>query len=469
MASPDTARIPVERLTEKQAKAELARLAAEIAEHDRLYYQEDAPRDFRRRLRRAAPAQRGDRDALSASCVRPTARRGASARRRPASSARCATRCRCCRSATPSATRTSPISSSAIRRFLDLGAGRAARLHRRAEDRRAVDARCATRTASSSRRRRAATATEGENVTANVRTITDIPHDAEGHATCPTLIEVRGEIYMAHADFAALNERAGGGRRARCSPIRATPPPARCASSTPTITASAAAALLRLCLGRGVGAAGRHAVRACSRRSSDWGFPVNPLTQALRTASRSCSRYYREIEEQRAALGYDIDGVVYKVDRLDLQERLGFVSRAPRWAIAHKFPAEQATTVLDDIDIQVGRTGALTPVAQLEPVTVGGVVVVERHAAQRGRDRAQGRAHRRHGDRAARRRRHPAGRSAWCWRSGRRAPSPIEFPTVCPACGSHAVREVDREDRQGRRGAPLHRRARSARRRRSSG
>lgn len=211
---------------------------------------------------------------------------------------------------------------------------------------------------------------EGENVTANVRTIADIPTVLP--AGVPDVVEVRGEVYMSHADFAALNARqAASGEKAFANPRNAAAGSLRQLdasitrdrplkfyayawgemSEMPSETQSGMIAVLK-----------------------SWGFVTNPLT-VVRADAAGLLDHFHAIEAQRAALGYDIDGVVYKVDRLDLQARLGFVSRSPRWAIAHKFPAEKATTILEDIEIQVGRTGALTPVARLRPVTVGGVVV----------------------------------------------------------------------------------------------
>ena len=177
---------------------------------------------------------------------------------------------------------------------------------------------------------------------------------------------------MTHADFAALNER----QAAEGKPVFANPRNAAAGSLRqldPAITASRPLNFFAY-------AWGEMSEMPADTQSGmlEWlggrGFRVNPLTRLTRSVEEMLA-VYRDIETRRATLGYDIDGVVYKVDRLDLQERLGFVSRSPRWATAHKFPAEQATTILHDIDIQVGRTGALTPVARLEPVTVGGVVV----------------------------------------------------------------------------------------------
>ena len=211
---------------------------------------------------------------------------------------------------------------------------------------------------------------EGENVTANVRTIADIPVVLpEG---VPDVLEVRGEVYMAHADFAALNAHATAmGGKVFANPRNAAAGSLR--QLDPKITASRPLKFFAYAWGEvsdwGVDTQYER-VRAFGR----WGFPINPRMRRCGSVEEMLA-VYRELEAARASLGYDIDGVVYKVDRLDLQTRLGFVSRSPRWAIAHKFPAERATTVLEGIDIQVGRTGAHTPVARLAPVTVGGVVV----------------------------------------------------------------------------------------------
>jgi DNA ligase (NAD+) len=211
---------------------------------------------------------------------------------------------------------------------------------------------------------------EGEDVTANVRTIADVPQRLKGQP--PAVIEVRGEVYMSHADFAALNER----QVAEAKPLFANPRNAAAGSLRqldPTITARRPLRFFAYALGD-VSEVPGETQSAIVAALAQFGFSTNPLMRRCHDASELLA-HWRLIEAQRATLGYDIDGVVYKVDRIDLQQRLGFVSRSPRWATAHKFPAEQATTVLRDIEIQVGRTGALTPVAKLNPVTVGGVVV----------------------------------------------------------------------------------------------
>lgn len=211
---------------------------------------------------------------------------------------------------------------------------------------------------------------EGEDVTANVRTIADIPNVLKGHA--PETFEVRGEVYMSHADFNAMNER----QVAAGKPLFANPRNAAAGSLRQLDAAITASRPLRFFAYAWGEASALPATTQFEvvRAFADWGFAVNPLMVRCHGAADLLA-HYRQIEAQRATLGYDIDGVVYKVDRLDLQQRLGFVSRSPRWATAHKFPAEKATTLLQGIEIQVGRTGALTPVAKLQPVTVGGVVV----------------------------------------------------------------------------------------------
>jgi len=211
----------------------------------------------------------------------------------------------------------------------------------------------------------------GEDITANLRTIADIPAKLAGN-DWPDVIEIRGEVYMTHADFQALKERsAAEGGQDYVNPRNTAAGSLR--QKDPAVTAQRNLHFFAYSWGEASSLPADTQwgmIQAIKR----WGFKVNDLTE--RTAStEEMLRQYRLIEEQRSSLGYDIDGVVYKLDRLDLRERWGYVTGEPRWAIAHKFPAEQATTVVERIDIQVGRTGTLAPVARLAPVTVGGVVV----------------------------------------------------------------------------------------------
>ena len=210
----------------------------------------------------------------------------------------------------------------------------------------------------------------GENVTVNARTIGDIPKVLTGEF--PDVLEVRGEVYMTHADFAALNER----HRAEGKAEIANPRNGAAGSLRQLDSAVTASRPLRFFAYAWGDVSEMPAATQMGMVTAfqNFGFKINPLMVRC-TSAEDLLAHYRGIETQRASLGYDIDGVVYKVDDLELQRRLGFVSRSPRWAIAHKFPAEKATTILRGIDIQVGRTGAHTPVARLEPVTVGGVVV----------------------------------------------------------------------------------------------
>ncbi|MBU2890502.1 NAD-dependent DNA ligase LigA [Celeribacter halophilus] len=290
----------------------------------------------------------------------------------------------------------------------------------------------------------------GENVTANARTIADIPQQLDG---APEVLEVRGEVYMSHTDFDALNARhAERGGKTFANPRNAAAGSLR--QLDPEITRARPLKFFAYAWGELSTPLAETQMEAIHRLAA-LGFQTNPLTKRF-TRISDLLAHYREIESQRATLGYDIDGVVYKVDNLELQRRLGFRSTTPRWAIAHKFPAELAWTRLEGIDIQVGRTGALSPVARLSPVTVGGVVVSS--ATLHNEDYIQG-----YGSKGEVIRPDETGQPKdirvgdWVqvYRAGDVIPKvadvdlarrksdalPYVFPTTCPECGSDAIRE----------------------------
>lgn len=285
----------------------------------------------------------------------------------------------------------------------------------------------------------------GENVTANARTIQDIPHQID---EAPDLLEVRGEVYMSHADFAALNERqVERGGKTFANPRNAAAGSLRQLDAE--ITRARPLRFFAYAWGA-LSAPLAETQKGAIDRLAKLGFVTNPLT-ALCDGPSDMVAHYEEIEAQRATLGYDIDGVVYKVDDLALQERLGFRSTTPRWAIAHKFAAELAWTRLEDIDIQVGRTGALSPVARLQPVTVGGVVVS--NATLHNEDYIKGLDSKGAEIRGGKDIR--VGDWVQIYRAGDVIPkvadvdlskrpkdaAPFVFPSVCPECGSDAIRE----------------------------
>ncbi|MAQ82516.1 MAG: DNA ligase (NAD(+)) LigA [Maritimibacter sp.] len=285
----------------------------------------------------------------------------------------------------------------------------------------------------------------GENVTANARTIDDIPETIEG---APEVLEVRGEVYMSHADFEALNARhAETGGKTFANPRNAAAGSLR--QIDPKITAARPLKFFAYAWGE-LSEPLADTQMGAIERFAKLGFQTNPLTRVCDGIDEMLA-HYRDIEEQRATLGYDIDGVVYKVDDLDLQRRLGFRSTTPRWAIAHKFPAELAWTRLEKIEIQVGRTGALSPVARLTPVTVGGVVVS--NATLHNEDYIAGRDAKGEPIRDGKDIRE--GDWVQVYRAGDVIPKVADvdlskrpedatryaFPHVCPECGSEAVRE----------------------------
>jgi len=427
---------PVAELSEAEAAEELKRLAAEIAHHDALYYRQDEPEisdadyDALRARNDAIEARfphlvRDDSPSLRVGAV-PVEAFGKVTHRVPMLSLG------------------NVFDEEGLRDFLDrirrfLGLPSADGLAFTAEPK--IDGLSITLRYEKGVLVQGATrgdGYEGENVTPNVRTIADIPKTVETRGF-PDPFELRGEIYMSRRAFQRLNEeQAKHGDRLFANPRNAA------AGSLRQLDAAITAQRPLRFFAYGWGEVADLPVETqwdAYQILRAWGFPLNPLIKLTHTVEDMLATY-RDIESGRSGLDYDIDGIVYKLDRLDLQQRLGFVSRSPRYAVAHKFAAEKATTKVRDIDIQVGRTGALTPVAKLDPVTVGGVVV--QNATLHNEDEIARKDVR-------------IGDTVIVQRAGdvipqilgvvkekrARGAKRFVFPTVCPVCGSHASREIN--------------------------
>jgi DNA ligase (NAD+) len=421
---------PVEELTEEEAAAALARLAAEIAHHDRAYHERDAPEISDAeydalRLRNNAIEARFPELIRADS---PTHRVGGAPDGGFAK----------LRHLVPMLSLDNAFAAADFAEFV-------ARAHRFlgtsgdigfvAEPK--IDGLSINLTYEHGRFTHGATrgdGTEGEDVTANLRTMKSVP--ARLHGKAPALIEIRGEVFMTKADFLALNERqAASGERLFANPRNAAAGGLR--QIDPRVTATRPLSLFAYALGE---ASEKVAETHWDylRQLETWGFTVNPLSRRVADEAEA-EAFQTAMGLQRSGLKYDIDGVVYKINDLALQRRLGFVGRAPRWAIAWKFPAEQATTVLQGIRIQVGRTGALTPVAELQPVNVGGVLVARATL---------------HNEDEIARKDVRVGDTVVLQRAGDVIPQivsvvperrpkdavPFIYPDKCPVCGSHAVR-----------------------------
>jgi DNA ligase (NAD+) len=364
-----TDKTPVDLLTAKQAAAEHARLQTEIAGHDRRYYQQDRPSisdaeyDELRRRYNAIEARFPELRTLESLSLKV----GAAPARGFAK----------VRHAVPMLSLDNAFAEEDVREFV----GRIRRFLKLSDDERIdfsaepkIDGLSMSLRYENGELVTAATrgdGQEGEDVTANIRTLEDVPKQLKGRSV-PKVTEVRGEVYMTKKAFLALNERqkAAGGQ------VFANPRNSAAGSlrqKDPSVTASRPLGFFAYAWGE-MSEMPEDTQSGMIAWFERGGFRTNPLTRLVHTTEQLIA-FHRKIEEERAELDYDIDGVVYKVDRIDWQERLGFVSRTPRWGIAHKFPAERALTILKDIEIQVGRTGALTPVGKLDPVGVGGVIV----------------------------------------------------------------------------------------------
>jgi DNA ligase (NAD+) len=439
--------IPVEALNEQEAAAELEELAREIAKHDLAYHTEDKPQisdaayDALRRRNEAIEARfphllRADSPALAVGA-------------RPAEGFAKVTH------RVPMLSLGNAFSDEDVRDFVE----RARRYFEKDKDldlaftaEPKIDGLSASLLYENGTLVQGATRGDGavgEDITANLRTISDIPERLTGSGW-PSSIEIRGEVYMSHAEFQALKARsAAEGGQDYVNPRNTAAGSLR--QKDPSVTASRNLKFFAYAWGEAADLPAETQYDVV-QAFAGWGFAINPLM--IRTESvEEMLAHYARIEAQRATLGYDIDGVVYKLDRLDLQQRWGFVARAPRWAIAHKFPAEKATTILERIDIQVGRTGALTPVARLKPVTVGGVVV--ENATLHNEDYIKGIGSDGLPIREGRDLR--KGDTVTVQRAGDVIPQivdvdisrrpadakPYEFPVFCPVCGSRAVRETN--------------------------
>jgi DNA ligase (NAD+) len=427
-----TERVPVERLTRAQAASELARLAAEIAHHDRLYYRDAAPEisdaeyDALRQRNQAIEARFPDlilADSPSHRIGAPPVEDFGKVRHR-----------------VPMLSLDNAMAAGEVREFMRrvrrfLNLAEDAPLDLVAEPK--IDGLSASLRYEDGLFVQGATRGDGavgEDVTANLRTIHDIPQRLDG-AGLPSALEVRGEVYMGRADFMALN----AAREAAGKPLFANPRNFAAGSLRQLDPGITARRRLRF-FAYGWGEAAPPIQGGYSdflARLNQWGFRVNPLTERC-TDEAAVIAYHERLGATRFELPYDIDGVVMKIDRIDYQRRLGFVGRAPRWAIAFKFAAEQAETKVRAISVQVGRTGALTPVAALEPVTVGGVVVTS--ATLHNEDYIKSKDIR-VGDTVVVQRAGDVIPQVVEVRTDRpRGSGRFEFPSHCPVCGSLALR-----------------------------